>query len=110
MSQIYSGNLLNKVINISTSGNNTLISAPANGYIVIDHINLVNTSSVGVTFKSGTTALSGTYPLSDKQPITLENVMQNEQGIITCNPGDGFVINLDSAVQVSGFIRYRIIG
>lgn len=103
-------NLRTAVINISSSGANTLITAPSDGYIVIDHINLMPTTAVTVTFKSGTTALSGPYPLADKQPITLENATQLRDGVITCAKNEAFVITLGSAVQVGGFIRYRVIG
>lgn len=110
MSQVYTGNLLTKVLDVSSSGANEVIAAPANGYIVIDHINLINASAVSVTFKSGTTALSGAYPLADKQPITLENAYHSDQGVITCRPQEAFNITLSSGVQVTGFVRYRIIG
>jgi hypothetical protein len=110
MSQVYSGHLKNKVLSIASSGVNEVIAAPSDGYIVIDHINLVNTSAVSVTFKSATTALSGVYPLAEKQPITLENAYHSEQGVITCGRNEAFNIELSGAVQVSGFIRYRIIG
>lgn len=98
------------MLNISSSGVNEVIAAPTDGYIAIDHINLVNTSAVGITFYSGSTALSGTYPLAEKQPITLENAMHNVKGVITCGKNEAFNINLDAGVQVSGFIRYRVVG
>ena len=110
MSQIYSGALRRAVISHSTSGDNEIIAAPTAGYIVIDHINLVNTSAVGVRFKSGSTNLSGVYPLAEKQPITLENASHHEDGVITCARNEAFNINLDAAVLISGFVRYRIIG
>lgn len=110
MSQNYLGNLRTAVINISSSGENEIIPAPADGYIAIDHINFINTTAVSVTFKSGTTALSGTYPLADKQAVTLENSTHQEVGVITCARGQAFNMTLGSAVQVSGFIRYRVVG
>ena len=105
-----SEDLRNAIISISSSGDNTVIAAPTDGFIAIDHINLVNNSAVDVTFKSNTTALSGTYPLAEKQPITLENTMHNFKGVITCARNEAFVINLGSGVQVSGFVRYRVVG
>lgn len=110
MSTIYSGDLKTVVISHSASGDNEIIAAPSDGYIAIDHINLVNTSAVSVTFKSGSTSLSGAYPLAEKQPITLENAAHHEKGVITCGRNEAFIINLGSAVLVSGFIRYRIVG
>ena len=73
---IYTDNLLKADIDISSSGDNTIIVAPTTrGFIVIDHINLLPTSAVTVQFKDGTTAYGGPYPLDAKQPMTLENSM-----------------------------------
>lgn len=110
MSQVYSGALRNAVISHNTNGDNEIIAAPTNGYIVIDHINLVNTSAVSVIFKSGDTNLSGAYPLAEKQPITLENASHHENGVITCARNEAFKINLSSGVLISGFVRYRVVG
>ena len=110
MSQSYFDRLRTATISISSSGDNEIIAAPANGYIAIDHINLIPTTAVSVTFKRGSTAVSGAYPLDAKQAITLENAFHNTDGVITCLPADAFNINLGSAVQVGGFVRYRIVG
>lgn len=110
MAQIYFENLRNAVIDTASSGDNTLVIAPSDGYIVIDHINILPTSAVTVTFKSGSTAITGPYPLDTKQAYTIENTMHNEKGIMTCARGEAFVMTLGSAVQVGGFVRYRVIG
>lgn len=110
MSVNLSGDVKTAVISHSTSGDNEIIAAPTDGFIAIDHINFVNTSAVSVKFKSGSTDLSGTYPLAEKQPITLENTTQHDKGVITCARNEAFKINLGSAVLVSGFVRYRIVG
>ncbi len=106
---MYENNLMKADINIATSGNNTVISAPTSGYIAIDHINFVPASAVDVQLKTGTTNYGGAYSLADKQAFTIENAINNDKGIITCGSGEAFVINLSGAVQVSGFIRYRIV-
>ena len=103
-------NLRTAVINFSASGENTVIAAPSDGYIAIDHINLLPTTANSITFKSDTTALSGPYPLAALQPLTLENAMHNRDGVITCAKNKAFVISAGSAVQVGGFIRYRVVG
>lgn len=97
-------------IDISSSGDNTIIAAPSQGYIAIDHINFLPTSAVTIQLKDGTTSYGGAYALDAKQAFTLENAMQSDKGVITISPTNAFVINLDSAVQVSGFVRFRIIG
>lgn len=109
MSQLYTGNLGKANINISSSGDNEIIAAPTTGYIVIDFITLLPTTAVAVQLKDGTTAYGGPFPLDAKQPFTFENAIQSDQGIITLLPGNAFVINLDGAVQVGGFVRYRVI-
>ena len=105
--------LQNATINISSSGDNEIIAAPGAGkYLAIDHINFLPTSAVTVTFYSGAagTALSGPYPFDAKQATALDNAMQAQKGVITCGDNKAFVINLGSAVQVGGFVRYRIVG
>jgi hypothetical protein len=102
--------LKNAVVSFSSSGDNTIIAAPTQGYIAIDNLNFVPASIVEVVLKRGTTALSGAYPLTANQGFTQDNTFQNQDGIITCLPGEAFVINLSGAVQCSGFCRYRIIG
>jgi hypothetical protein len=103
-------NLKKADINISSSGSNTIIAAPAHGYIAIDHINFIPTSAVTVQLKDGSTNYGGAFPLDAKQAFVLENNILNQNGVITCSPGSAFVINLSVAVQIGGFIRYRIIG
>ena len=104
-------NLLKADISISTSGDNTIITAPSgtSEYIVIDHINMVPNSAVTVQLKDGSTNYGGAYSLTANQGWVLENSIQNQNGIITLSVNSAFVINLSSAVQVSGFVRYRII-
>lgn len=98
------------VISCSTSGHNEIIAAPSQGYIVIDHIDLVPTTAVGLYIENGTTALTGVYPLDAKQALTLENTTQNQDGIFTMSPETAFQINLDTTVEINGYVRYRIIG
>ena len=98
-------------IDISSSGDNTVIAAPSgtSEYLAIDHINLVPDSAVGLTLKSDTTSLSGTYSLTANQGFVLENSYQDQDGLLTCAAGKAFIVNLSGAVQVSGFVKYRII-
>ena len=105
------GNKLRKAdISISTSGDNEIIAAPGGGmYLAIDHINVFPASAVTVQFKDGSTNYGGSYPLDAKQPVTLENVVQDQDGLLTMSNNAAFVINLSSAVAVTGFVRYRIV-
>lgn len=99
-------------INISTAGDNTLIAAPTNpgNYLAIDFIAFFPTTAVNVQLKDGTTAYGGPLPLDAKQAVTWENAVHNEKGVITLSANQAFVMNLSSAVQVGGLIRYREIG
>lgn len=110
MTQIYSGTSRTIALSISSSGDNQVIAAPTDGYIAIDHINLIPTTAVSLTFKRGSTAISGAYPLDAKQPVTLENATHKEEGVMRCGRNEAFVINLGSAVQVGGYIDYRVVG
>lgn len=100
----------NVAISIASSGDNTVIAAPTQGYIAIDNINFVSSAAVSVKLIRGTTDLTGVYSLTANQGFTQENVTGHQDGVITCLPGDAFIINLSGAIQVSGFCKYRIIG
>ena len=104
---MYENDLLTAVINISSSGDNTIIAAPTEGYIAIDHINFIPTTAVTITLNDGNNEPA--YPLDAKQAFTIENAILNPKGIITCKAGTAFIINLSAAVQVGGMIRYRIV-
>jgi hypothetical protein len=112
MSFNYIENLRKADINISTSGDNTIIAAPSGtgNYLAIDFISLLPTTAVSVQFKSGTTAYGGPLPLSTQQALTWENAMKNEHGVLTMAPNQAFVINLGGNVQVGGIVRYREVG
>jgi len=98
-------------INIATSGDNIIISAPGAGhYLAIDFITLLPTTAVAVQFKTGSTSYGGALPLDAKQAVTIENSIKNQDGVITCGDNEEFIINLGGNVQVGGFLRYRIIG
>lgn len=107
----YAENLLKADINISTVGNNTVITSPADGrYIAIDFISFFPTTAVTVQMKDGSTNYGASLPLDAKQTITWENAMENEHGVLTMGVNNDFVMNLSSGVQVSGIIRYRLVG
>ena len=70
---------------------------------------MIPDSAVTMQLKDGSTAYGGAYSLTSNQGFVLENSIVNQDGVITMTSGEAFVINLSAAVQVSGFIRYRII-
>lgn len=104
-------NRLSVAINTSTSGDNTIISAPGAGhYLAIDFLAL-NPNGGGQTLvvNSGTTERFRLV-LDDNQPYTFENAIHDPSGIITCGDNESFVINLSAATQVTGYVKYRIVG
>lgn len=108
---MYNEQLLSLPISFAASGDNIVIPAPTDGRrIAVDFISFFPTTAVTLTMKAGAVALSGAMPLDQKQTITWENAMNNQEGVISCPLNTGFIINLGSAVQVSGLIRYRLIG
>ena len=102
-----SNNLEKCAIALTASGDNIVIAAPSEGYIAIEHINFIPSSSVTVTIKDGD--LEYGYPLDAKQAFTIENSIGSEKGIITCKAKTAFIMNLSAAVNVGGMVRYQII-
>lgn len=97
-------------ISISSSGENEIIAAPTgtSEYIVIDHINLIPNSAVAIYLVDGASLLSGLYSMTANQGFVLENSYNDEDGLITCGVNKAFIISLSGAVQVSGFVKYRV--
>ena len=110
---IFSEEQLKADINFSTSGNHTIISlpatAPASCHIAIDFIMFVVNGATNIQFVDGSTNYGGALPLTTNQAIVLENVYAETPGVITCSAGNNFVINASASVQVSGFVRYRLL-
>ncbi len=105
-------------INISAAGDNIII-APGLGqmpaawensaqFIAIDFIVLFPSSAVTVQLKDGATNYGGAFPIATQQPFVFDNAAHLQNGVITLSPNQNFVINLSAPVQVSGFIRYRL--
>lgn len=121
----YNQRLLKADINVSTSGDKIIITPGAGEMpaswenaavtIVIDHINLMANGATTLQFASGTSAegqvvYGGSYTLTTGQAIVLENSFQNvDDGVMKMAPNRSFVIKLGSSVQVSGFVRYRLL-
>lgn len=99
----------NVAVSFSSSGDNTIISAPTNGRIVIDLISLVPSAAVGLKLIAGTRDQSGVYSLTANQGFTLDNPSGSRWGVVRCLPGEAFKINVNGAVQCSGLIDYRIV-
>lgn len=98
-------------INISSSGDTTVIAAPGAGhYLAIDFISLIATVGTTVQFKNGTTAYGGPIPLTAGQSITWENSFCSQYGVLTMGDNQPFVLNDSGNNQIGGLVRYRIVG
>jgi hypothetical protein len=113
MSNIFYEGQLKADINFATSGNHTIISipagAPAQTTIAIDFIMFVVAGATNIQFVDGSTNYGGALPLTTNQALVLENVYAETGGVITCSANNNFVINSSASVQVSGFVRYRLL-
>lgn len=97
-------------VSFSATGDNTIITAPGDGkYLAIDFLTFVPSADATLTFKDGSTAISGAMPFKANQPMTVENAMKNEHGVLTMSNNSAFVIGSSGSSTITGFIRYRII-
>ena len=96
-------------IDFAGSGDNTVIAAPTAGRIAVDFITVFPEGATTIQLKDGTTDYGGQFALDAKQPFLIENSAKFYDGIITLTKETAFVINSSAAVQVSGFVRYRVL-
>ena len=94
----------------ATAATFTVAAAPGAGkYLAIDFVTLNPDGGANtLTLVSGSTTLA-TFVLNDNQPLTFENAIQHQKGVLTCADNEAFKITLSAATSVTGFIRYRIV-
>jgi hypothetical protein len=91
-------------INISSSGDNTVIAGVSGKIIKIYRMLMLANSSASITFKDGaSTSLTGPMLFGGSGGMVLD--FQEEPWFTTSATND-FIVNLSSAVQVSGSIYY----
>ena len=97
------------LISENSAGDRTLLPSPGAGRFirVKGYVLIPNGGNVTVTWKSGSTPLSGPMPLADNFGHILPFA---PQGWWDCGEDDPLVLNLGTAVQVSGFFACDIIG
>lgn len=104
-------------INITASGDNTIIAAPTVGHIEIDHLEIIPSGGANtVTFKlAGAGSTTGQspmelylYALDDNQAYAYDRTTYNNSLELT--ETTAFIINLGSATAVTGMVQYRIVG
>lgn len=106
MYQNIHGELTRAPINISTLGDNTIISAPTTGELFIHELVVNPSAAMTVTMKCGARTVA-TFTLSGGQPITLSDItgMPGEPRF-KCFQGEAFIINLSAAGSLTGTIAY----
>jgi hypothetical protein len=96
--------LLSAAVNVSSSGNNTLIAGSNGLKLRVYRAALVFTSAVSATFQDGdSTALTGPMSLTADASITLDF---ESQPWFTASAGNDFVLNLSGPCNVAGIIYY----
>ena len=96
--------LTNAVVDIASSGDNTLVAAVSGQTTRIHVLVLVPDADVDVVLKTGSTALTGTLRLKANQPLALG--FQAEPHFVT-GTNEAFIVNLSGAVSVDGWVQYE---
>jgi len=96
-------------ISFATAAANELVAAPSTGRIVVDHIHAIPEGATTLTLKSGTTALTGVEAYDAQQAFVIENTGNWYNGVYKCAAGDALNLTSTAAVQVSGYVMYRIL-
>lgn len=96
-------------INISSSGDNTIIAAdPARRIKILSYV-FVAGGSVNIIFKSGASnSLSGAMPFVINAGIAAPPVAPSTGPYMQTNVNEAFVINLSGAVGVTGHLSYYL--
>lgn len=96
-------------IDFNSSGDNTLIAAPSAGRIVVDHIHFIPQAATVLKLIHGSTDFEGAENFDPQQAKTIENLTGNYEGIYTCGYKEALILNSSQAVEVQGYVKYRII-
>ena len=97
--------LSSAVINIGSSGANTVITGQTDKIIRVFRLAMVPFTSVTATIKDGSTSLTGPMPLGANQELLLGF---DTQPYFIGTPGNAFIVNLSSGVPVGGVVYYTI--
>lgn len=94
-------------INTSSSGDNTLVSAPTNGaFIVVYQYSFVCGSATTVTFKAGASLnLSGPMSPGANGGVSAECSIEP---LFTLPPNTALILNSTAAVAVGGHVTYAL--
>jgi hypothetical protein len=94
------------VVNFTSTGDNTVIAAPASGSICVYGITV--NAATNITFKAGSTALSGAVVFSGSgSSMTLQI---NDEPYFYAAPGVNFIMNQSGTASVQGTVYYTVGG
>jgi hypothetical protein len=103
-------------INSATSGDLTVIAAPAKGHIEIDHLEIMPTGGANTIIikLAGASSLDNQSPMQkyeyafdDNQAYVYDRTTANG---LECKEATAFIINLSASTKVTGFVAYRVVG
>ena len=101
-------NLKSAVINISSTGDQTAISAVTGACIKIYGMSFTVDGATNITFKAATTAISGVYDLTGAgSSLTFE---PNNDFYYFVPAGSAFTISQSGTASIQGTVWYRIGG
>ncbi|MGE3341493.1 MAG: hypothetical protein AB7J46_06390 [Candidatus Altimarinota bacterium] len=96
--------LTTAAVSASSSGDNTLVSATASQTTRVFRLYLVAAAAVSIKLISGATDLTGVIPLTANGALCLE--FEGAPHFVT-GTNEAFILNLSSAVAVTGWIGYE---
>jgi hypothetical protein len=96
-------------VNISTATTTTLVAAPTSpSFIRVTGYWLLAGGTTSVTLQDSTpAAMTGPMPLS---ATSGEVIAEDSYGVFDCAPGKALQLVNSAAIQVSGHVRYNVVG
>jgi len=93
-------------IDISASGDTTLVASSSTGYNYIFNVSVVVANPTTITLKCGLrTVAKYTLQANATMSISASDYVSG-QPYFTCRPGEAFILNSSSAVGITGTIKY----
>lgn len=105
----FPNNLTQTPINISASGNSTLVSGATGKQIKVFRLKLLVGGATNITIKDGsTTVLDGPLDFSANEGMILDFTNIDMPPWYTTSSGNDLVINSSNAVQLGGNLDYLL--
>jgi hypothetical protein len=92
-------NSITSAINITSTGDTTVIGATVSKQIVITNLFFVADTTTNITFKNGATAISGAMPIISHS---------SDEARIILSTNTAFIINLSAIANVRGYVTYYL--